>query len=201
MEAIFTPEAFSAFFQVVMIDLLLAADNTIIVGLAAAGLPLEQRKRVIFIGVILATVLRIIFAIVAVHLLEIVGLLLAGGLLLLWVAWKMGREISRPHIHPSQQVHAPPKTFRQAVFQIVLADAAMSLDNVLGVAGAARDHLWVLVVGLTLSVLLMALASTALANLFQKHRWMVYIGLLIVVFVALHMIWDGGLQVWALGMG
>lgn len=183
-----------ALFQVIMIDLLLAADNAILVGLVAANVPKEFRKRVIALGVIFATILRIFFAVIVTHLLEIIGLLFAGGLLLLWVAWKMWRELQNGNMHPSNI--RQPKTITEAVWLIVMADVAMSLDNVLGVAGAAREHLWVLITGLSFSVLLMAVASTYIARLLTKYKWLMYFGLLIIVQVALKMIWDGGLEVW-----
>lgn len=200
MEAIFNFAAITAFFQVLMIDLLLAADNTIIIGLAAAGVPASQRKQVIFIGIACATVLRIAFASIITYLLAFVGLLLAGGLLLLWVAWKMWRELRTQQALTKSAQTIPPKTFREAVTQIVFADIAMSLDNVLAVAGAARDHFWVLVFGLGLSMLLMAIASHSLANFLQRNRWLAYVGLSIVLYVALRMMWDGALEIYPIKM-
>jgi YjbE family integral membrane protein len=191
MESFIHFSALSALLQVIMIDLLLAADNTIVVGLVASGLPVAQRKKVVFIGVMAATFLRVIFALVVSYLLAIVGLLLAGGMLLAWVAWKMWRELRRTH-EEYELSGTPPKTFREAVTQIIVADIAMSLDNVLAVAGAAREHIWVLIFGLTFSMFLMALASTWLANFLQRYRWLAYVGLLIVLYVSIDMMWKGG---------
>jgi YjbE family integral membrane protein len=211
MGEFFTQEALSALLQVIMIDLVLAGDNAIVIGLAAAGLPKEQRSKVILIGIIAATVLRIGFAAATTQLLQIVGLLLAGGVLLLWVCWKMWRELRTPH---SQEVDANEalqgvdlnndgtvagtlagKTFGQAVLQIVIADVSMSLDNVLAVAGAAREHPNVLIFGLILSVALMGVAASFIANLLQKHRWIAYVGLAVILYVALEMIWRGYFEV------
>ncbi len=188
-----------ALFQVVIVDLVLAGDNAIVVGLVAASVPLEYRKKVILFGILAATILRILFSFVALQLLEITGLIFAGGLLLLWVGWKLWREIlqSRKSMHgdcPADNAVPAPKTFRGAIFQIVLADVSMSLDNVLAVAGAARHHTWVLVVGLTLSVALMAWASTFIASLLKRYHWIAYIGLLVVFYIAGSMIWEGAQQ-------
>jgi YjbE family integral membrane protein len=202
-------EAIQAFFTVVMIDLVLAGDNAVVIGLAAAGLVKEQRGKAILIGVLAATVLRILFALVATQLLVIIGLLFAGGVLLLWVCWKMWRELRTPHhdepealegqdLDGDGKIAGQPiarKTLTQAVIQIVIADVSMSLDNVLAVAGAARDHWQVMVFGLALSVLLMGVAATLIARLLHKHRWIAYIGLLIILYVALHMMWDGAWQI------
>ncbi|MDB5616319.1 TerC family protein [Tardiphaga sp.] len=205
MTEIFTPEAMSALFQVVMIDLVLAGDNAIVIGLAAAGLPKEQRGKAILIGIIAATLLRIGFASVTVQLLQIIGLLLAGGVLLLWVCWKMWRELRAGHQHDlddlENQLNAdgtpsgPRKTLGQAIWQITLADVSMSLDNVLAVAGAARDHPSILIFGLVLSIALMGLAASFMAKLLQKHRWIAYVGLAIILYVAGDMIYRGTLEV------
>lgn len=195
----FTPDAIAALLQVIMIDLVLAGDNAVVIGLAAAGLPPERRGRVILLGIAAATVLRLAFAAVAVELLEIVGLLLAGGILLLWVCWKMWRELRGQGAHradASHTVHAPRKTFAQATWQIVLADVSMSLDNVLAVAGAARDHPAALVFGLALSIVLMGVAAGFIAKLLNRHRWIGYAGLAIILYVALDMIWRGAHEVW-----
>ena len=205
---IFTGEAFAALLQVIMIDLVLAGDNAIVIGMAAAGLPKEQRSRAILIGIAAATVLRIIFAGLTTQLLQIVGLLLAGGILLLWVCWKMWRELRAGHVEEEMEAeealenrdldqdgqiaeHAPKKTFAQAAWQIVIADVSMSLDNVLAVAGAAREHPHILVFGLVLSIALMGVAATWIAKLLHKYRWIGYVGLAIVFFVAVRMIWEG----------
>lgn len=207
MMEIFTPDGFAALLQVIGIDLVLAGDNAIVIGLAAAGLPKDQRNKAILVGIIAATIMRIGFAAITVQLLAIVGLLLAGGILLLWVCWKMWRELQSGHGH-EQDAHealadadlnadgtvaggAPRKTFAQAALQIVIADVSMSLDNVLAVAGAAKDHPSVLVIGLVLSIALMGLAATFIARLLNRHRWIAYVGLLIIVYVALKMIYEG----------
>jgi YjbE family integral membrane protein len=178
--------------QVVMIDVALAGDNAVVVGLAVSGLPPRQQRPAILLGIGGATVIRIAMGAVALQLLAIIGLLLAGGVLLLWVCWKMFRELRQSN-HPVAAVGG--KTLRQAMLQIILADISMSLDNVLAVAGAAHDRLWVLVAGLLLSVGLMGLAAGLIARLLERHRWIAWIGLLIVMYVALTMIWHGGHEV------
>ena len=196
--------AVSAFFQVLMIDLVLAGDNAVAVGLAAAGLAPDQRKRAILLGLAAAVAMRIGFALITTQLLGMVGLMLAGGLLLLWVCWKMWRELrdqasadeadaqAALDADPSTEPRArPAKTFGQAFLQIFVADLSMSLDNVLAVAGAAREHPPVLIVGLLLSIALMGVAASWIARLLHRHRWIGYLGLAIVLYVALHMIWGG----------
>ncbi|PLP58322.1 hypothetical protein CYK37_15560 [Mesorhizobium loti] len=201
-----TPEAMTALFQVIMIDLVLAGDNAVVIGLAAAGLPKDQRAKAILIGIIAATVLRIGFAAATTQLLQIVGLLFAGGLLLLWVCWKMWSELRNGHGQEALAlegagegsygvaVAAPKKTFAQAAWQIVIADVSMSLDNVLAVAGAAREHPGVLVFGLVLSIALMGIAASFIANLLQKYRWIAYVGLVVILYVAGDMIYRGTLE-------
>ena len=179
--------------QVIMIDLVLAGDNAVVVGLAVAGLPAHQKRPAILMGIGGATLIRILMGAVALQLLAIIGLLLAGGILLLWVCWKMFRELQRPHQALADGKGT--KTLRQAMFQIILADVSMSLDNVLAVAGAAQDRMWVLVTGLLLSVGLMGLAAGLIARLLERHRWVAWVGLLIVLYVAVTMIWHGGHQV------
>jgi YjbE family integral membrane protein len=203
MSELFTADALSALLQVIMIDLVLAGDNAIVIGLAAAGLPKDQRARAILIGIIAATVLRICFAAATTQLLAIVGLLLAGGILLLWVCWKMWRELRAGHQHDVDALDAAEteggparKSFAQAAWQIVVADISMSLDNVLAVAGAAREHPAVLVFGLILSVALMGIAASFIAKLLQRHRWIAYVGLLVILYVALDMIYRGAHEVW-----
>jgi YjbE family integral membrane protein len=204
---IFTAAGFTALLQVITIDLVLAGDNAIVIGLAAAGLPREQRIRAICIGILAATVLRIFFALITTKLLAMTGLLLAGGILLLWVCWKMWRELRISHaakIHAQEALHnedlnadgtiaggAPQKTLSAAAWQIVIADISMSLDNVLAVAGAAREHPTVLVIGLVLSIALMGLAASFIARLLHKHAWIAYVGLAIILYVSLDMIWRG----------
>jgi YjbE family integral membrane protein len=188
--------------QVLFIDLVLAGDNAIVVGMAAAGLPADQRRKAIFWGIIAATIMRIGFAAITAQLLAIVGITLAGGVLLLWVCWKMYRELRHGHgaegdSHDAEAAAAaaPRKTLPQAISQILIADISMSLDNVLAVAGAAKDHTWVLVVGLAISVVLMGIAATLIANLLNKHRWIAWVGLLVILYVAVEMIWSGTNQV------
>ena len=185
-----SPSAMSAFLQVLMIDIMLAGDNAIVVGAIAAGLKPQQRKNVILIGIIAAFVLRIIFALAVTQLLQIVGLTFAGGLLLLWVAWKMWRELRSDH-----KTHAdglkPAKSFAAAAWAVAIADVSMSLDNVLAVAGAARQHPGILIIGLILSVLLMGLAANLLARVIERYRWIAYVGLAVILFVALKMIHEG----------
>lgn len=197
------PILLKSFAEVVMIDLTLAGDNAVVIGLAAAGLPPEQRRKAILIGILAATVLRIAFALVTVHLLAILGLLLAGGVLLLWVCWKMWRELrygaemqAGVHTISGLETGQPRKSLREAVTQIVIADISMSLDNVLAVAGAARGHEVVLFFGLALSVLLMGVAANWIAQLLRTHRWIAYVGLVIILIVSLKMIWQGGNEVW-----
>jgi YjbE family integral membrane protein len=211
MNSYLSTEALSALLQVVAIDLVLAGDNAIVIGLAAAGLPKEQRARAIFWGIVAATVLRIAFAGVTVQLLQIIGLVLAGGILLLWVCWKMWRELRAAH-HDIDAVEAmmeqdvnadgtvaggaQRKTFGQAIWQIIVADVSMSLDNVLAVAGAARDYPYILVFGLILLIALMGAAATFIARLLQKHRWIGYVGLAIILYVALDMCYRGAIEAW-----
>ena len=183
-----------ALVQIVIIDVVLAGDNAVVVGMAAARLEAAQRKKVIFWGVIGAVALRIAFAIVATELLAIVGLSLAGGILLLWVCWKMYREVVRPMA--AHGAKASGKTgFWNALTQIIVADVSMSLDNVLAVAGAAKGHIPVLVIGLSLSVLLMGVVANWIAGLLDRHGWIAWIGLLVILQVALEMIWDGSHEV------
>jgi YjbE family integral membrane protein len=183
--------ALGAFVQVVLIDLVMSGDNAIIIGMAVAGLPKENRGKIIFWGVAGATVLRILFAALTTELLQIIGLTLAGGLLLLWVAYRMYREL-RSKGRPEAGAHpAGPKSARQAMVQIIAADVSMSLDNVLAVAGAARDHKIVLWIGLVLSIVLMAVASNAIAKVLDRYHWIAWIGFVIILYVAGDMIWDG----------
>jgi YjbE family integral membrane protein len=190
------PAQLAAFLQVLMIDVMLAGDNAIIVGALAAGLPADQRRKVILIGISAALVLRIVFALLVTQLLQIVGLVLAGGLLLLWVAWKMYREL-----HPANDRSAsesegeaavkPARSFAQAAWAVTVADVSMSLDNVLAVAGAAREHPGILMIGLLLSVALMGVAANVLARYIERYRWIAYVGLAVIVYVAGKMIYEG----------
>lgn len=214
-EDLFTIQSLSAFGQVILIDIALAADNAVVIGLAAAGLKPDLRRKAIFWGIIAATVMRILFASVTVQLLQIVGLVLAGGILLLWVCWKMWSELHPEGVRAAfagwrrrrnggdtltgDAEHVAPlpegKTLRQAIIQIIVADISMSLDNVLAVAGAARDHPMALVFGLGLSIAMMALAAMTIARLLEKHKWIAYVGLAVVFYVAVRMIFEGGEQV------
>jgi len=208
MMELFAPEAIAAFFQVVMIDLALAGDNAIVVGMAAAGLPEQQRTRAIMFGMAGATVLLVIFAGITTQLLKLVGLLFAGGVLLLWVCWKMWRELRATANQEEEEAvevltgldinadgtvtgYAPRKTLAQAAGQIIIADLSMSLDNVLAVAGAAREHPVVLIFGLSLSIFLMGIAARFIAGLLHKYRWIAYLGLGVILYVALGMLFRG----------
>lgn len=203
MTEFITTDALTALLQVILIDLVLAGDNAVVIGLAAAGLPAGQRRRAIIVGIAAATALRIAFAGVATQLLQVIGLLLAGGVLLLWVCWKMWREL-REQAHAGELAFghgggagAAPvqqKTFAQAAVQIVAADVSMSLDNVLAVAGAAREHPYILAFGLLLSVAMMGVAADLLGRVLQKQRWIAYVGLAIIVYVAFEMIYRGSLE-------
>lgn len=194
------PAAFSAFIQVLLIDLVLAGDNAIVVGALAAGLPADQRRKVILIGVGAALVLRIGFALVVQQLLGIVGLVLAGGLLLLWVAWRMWRDIRGGHGESAGSPEVagdedsglrPAKTFAAAAWGVAVADVSMSLDNVLAVAGAAREHPGILIVGLIFAVAMMGVAANIIAKYIERYRWIAWVGLIVILYVALKMIWDG----------
>jgi YjbE family integral membrane protein len=210
MTDIITGTAVATLIQVVMIDLVLAGDNALVIGLAAAGLPAQQRKRAIIIGILAATALRIACAVTATQLLQMLGLSFAGGILLLWVCWKMWREL---HTAPQDQHrlngvpvgyalgqdgaiagHFRRKSLGQATLQIVAADISMSLDNVLAIAGAARDHPVILAFGLLLSVGLMGVAANFIGQLLEKHRWIAYVGLAIIFYVATEMIYHGAYE-------
>jgi YjbE family integral membrane protein len=202
------PAAFAAFLQVLMIDIVLAGDNAIVVGALAAGLPADQRKKVIFIGVIAALVLRVAFALVVTQLMQIVGLIFVGGLLLVWVAWRMWRDLRHAGESPgSEEIHGdehsglkPAKSFAGAAWAVAIADVSMSLDNVLAVAGAARDHPGILIVGLIFAVALMGLAANIIATYIERYRWIAYVGLIVIVYVAGKMIYDGWIDP-AVGLG
>jgi len=201
------PGVLNALLQVVLIDLVLAGDNAIVIGLAAAGLPQAQRGKAILIGIVAATMLRILFAGLATQILQIVGLLLAGGILLLWVCWKMRRELRASPAAPMEAKEAagaaagtnvegkPRKTLVQATWQIIVADVSMSLDNVLAVAGAAREHPMVMIFGLALSIAMMGVAASFIAHLLQNHRWIAYVGLAVILYVAVEMIFRGTLDI------
>ena len=199
LSALFSAGAIASFFEVIMIDLVLAGDNAIVVGALAAGLPPDQRKRVILIGIGAALVLRIIFALLVTQLMQVIGLIFAGGLLLLWVAWRMYRELR----HAGQSAGSdeiegdertglrPARSFAAAAWAVALADVSMSLDNVLAVAGAAREHPWVLIAGLILSVALMGLAANFIAKYIDRYRWIGWAGLVVILWVACKMIYEG----------
>jgi YjbE family integral membrane protein len=198
----------AAFLQVILIDIVLAGDNAVVIGLAAAGVPKPERRRVIFWGLAAAVVLRVALAVMTATILAVIGLTFAGGILLLWVSWRLYRDLKRPHedvvgtktlgehgnLVPSALPTATANV-RRAIFRIAVADLSMSLDNVLAVAGAAMNHVWVLTVGLALSVALMGFAAAAIANVLQRNPWISYAGLMIVVYVALRMIWLGAMQI------
>ena len=191
-----SPAALSAFLQVLMIDVMLAGDNAIVVGALAAGLPPAQRRKVILIGIIAALVLRIVFAVSVSLLMNVVGLVFAGGLLLLWVAWRMFRELRHAGRvegdDPAEHDGIPQgRSFLSAAWAVALADVSMSLDNVLAVAGAARDHPGILVIGLLLSVALMGIAANLIARYIERYRWIAYVGLAVILYVAVKMIWEG----------
>lgn len=203
MPDIFSFDLLAAFVQVVVIDLVLAGDNAVVIGLAAAGLPEAQRGKAILIGIVAATLLRILFAMAATQIMQIVGLVLAGGILLLWVCWKMWRELrasakaesGHTAIAGGEAGSKPRKTLFQAATQIIVADVSMSLDNVLAVAGAARDHPVVLIFGLLISIAMMGVAAAFIARLLQRHRWIAYVGLLVILYVAADMILRGAREI------
>ncbi len=194
-----SPSALAAFGQVLMIDVLLAGDNAIVVGALAAGLPAAQRRKVILIGIIAALLLRIVFALAVSQLMQVIGLIFAGGLLLLWVSWKMFRELHPAGESPGSaeivgDEHSglkPAKSFAAAAWAVAVADVSMSLDNVLAVAGAAREHPGILIIGLLLSVALMGIAASFIARFIERFRWIAYIGLIVILWVAVRMIYDG----------
>jgi YjbE family integral membrane protein len=201
----FSAASLAALTEVVLVNLVLSGDNAIFVGIAVAGLPARQRWRVMVLGIAAATVLRIVFALFTVQLLHVIGLLLAGGLLLLWVCWKLWRELRTGRLLEAQQSPdgdsdeaagvLPAKTMRQAVVQIIVADVSMSLDNVLAVAGVAREEAFVLITGLVLSIAFMGLAAAVIARLLNRHHWIAYVGLAVILYVALKMVWDGAVEV------
>jgi YjbE family integral membrane protein len=203
---VFTAAGLAALGQVIMIDLMLAGDNVVVLGTLAAGLPEKDRKRVLSIGVGVALLCLVVFAFVATQLLHVVGLLFAGGVLLLWVAWKLFRELQHARRHDKAAAAGdaaparPVKSFAKAAFQVALADLSMSLDNVLAVAGAARDHPTVLLFGLALSVTLMAIAANYIARLIERFHWIAYLGLVVILYVAGSMIHEGIVDP-AIGLG
>lgn len=209
MSFLFDP-SLAALFQVILIDIVLAGDNAVVIGMAAACVPRPMRAKVVFWGLVAAVVLRILLATMTASILNIIGLMFAGGILLLWVCWRLYRDITQSReeeacaeeaLHSSDGGPATAMTadggitMRRAIAQIVVADLSMSLDNVLAVAGAAMDHVWVLTVGLVLSIALMGIAASLIANLLQRHPWISYAGLIIVLYVALRMVWFGGMEV------
>ena len=196
----------SALLQVILVDIVLAGDNAIVIAMVVCGFPIQQRVRLLMLGIAAATVVRIVFALMATQLIHIVGLMFAGGLLLLWVSLKLWREIALQRASQLQLAGGsvggfdgagpcPPKSVRAAIVQIVIADVSMSLDNVLAVAGIARDNVWVLVFGLVLSIAFMGLAATFIARALQKHAGIAYLGLFVIFYVACVMIWDGAMSV------
>lgn len=203
MMEIFTAAGFAALLQVIAVDLVLAGDNAIVIGLAAAGLPDHLRQKAILVGIGAATVLRVTFATATAYLLSVVGLQLIGGLMLAWVCWKMWTELRAVAHEPHKQGETDDteftvkqKTFMMAATEIVVADVSMSLDNVLAVAGAAKEHTSVLIIGLILSIGLMGLAANLVARLLHKHRWIAYVGLGVIAYVTVTMIYHGLVEVW-----
>lgn len=211
MSFLFDP-SLAALFQVILIDIVLAGDNAVVIGMAAACVPRPMRAKVVFWGLVAAVVLRILLATMTASILNIIGLMFAGGILLLWVCWRLWRDITQSREEEAcaeEALHTPEGgpaavaamtadggvSMRRAIAQIVIADLSMSLDNVLAVAGAAMDHVWVLTIGLVLSIALMGIAASLIANLLQRHPWISYAGLIIVLYVALRMIWFGGMEV------
>jgi YjbE family integral membrane protein len=190
LESLLAPDALSALGEVIVIDLVLAGDNAVVVGALAAGLPPKQQRQVILVGIAAALVMRIGFALVATQLLQVIGLLFAGGLLLLWVSWRMWRELREGSQH-EEITTRPPKSFLAAAWSVALADVSMSLDNVLGVAGAAREHPTILVFGLVFSVAVMGLAANLIARVIDRHRWIGFVGLAVIVWVAVRMVYEG----------
>ena len=200
--------ALAALLQVILIDIVLAGDNALVIGMVAARVPKAERRRVIFWALVVAVVLRIVLATITASILQVIGLMFAGGLLLLWVSWRLYREIrhseqKRVDLHKIRNADddeiddpATGLTIRKAIVQVALADLSMSLDNVLAVAGAAMDHVWVLTVGLLLSIALMGVAAAMIANLLQRYPWISYAGLIIVIYVAARMIWVGGWEIY-----
>lgn len=198
-----------ALLQVILIDVVLAGDNAVVIGMAASRVPAVQRKKVIFWGLAAAVVLRIGLAMLTATLLAVIGLMFAGGILLLWVTWRLYRDIKEGHEdevghhtistrggdHPKARPPLSESGVRKAIWHIFIADLSMSLDNVLAVAGAAREHVWVLAIGLVLSIALMGIAAAMIAGLLRRYPWINYAGLIIVLYVALRMIWDGGHQI------
>jgi YjbE family integral membrane protein len=192
-----TPNALLELFEVVLVNLVLSADNAIVVGIAVAGLPQSPRWRVMVLGIGAATILRIVFAAFTVQLLAVIGLLLAGGLLLLWICWKLWRELRGGRLSIDASKSEVPKSMSEAIVQIVIADVSMSLDNVLAIAGVARSDFWVLVVGLALSVMFMGLAAAVIARVLNRHTWIGYVGLAVILYVACRMVFDGAREVLA----
>lgn len=186
---LFSPGGLAALAQVLVIDVVLAGDNAVVIGAVAARLPPAIRTKVIFAGLFAAVLFRLLLALIAMQLMRIIGLTLAGGILLLWVSWRLWRDLSR--FRPAQPLALAKGSLTRAALGIVLADLSMSLDNVLAVAGAARQHLDVLVIGLLLSVALTGVAAEIIARLLDRYRWISYLGLAVVVYVALSMIWSG----------
>lgn len=192
----FSLKAVIAFLQVVLIDVTLAGDNAVVIGLVVRSLAPDDRKKAIFAGIGAAALIRILMALVAVKLLAIVGLTLAGGFLLLWVCWRMYREMKSDQTHTQNGTAPAPGSLGKAIFRILIADLSMSLDNVLAVAGAASEHPGILVMGLVLSVLLMGIAASYIARLLDRYKWISWVGLLIVLGVAIELIVKGGGEVW-----
>ncbi len=207
----FLDPSLAALLQVILIDIVLAGDNAVVIGMAAARVPRASRAKVVFWGLAAAVILRVMLATVTASLLEVIGLMFAGGILLLWVTWRLYRDLTeyKQEAEGAQTVGEAEtqsaedgtatledaRATRRAILQIVIADLSMSLDNVLAVAGAAMDHVWVLAIGLVLSIALMGIAASLIARVLQRHPWISYAGLIIVLYVALRMIWFGAWEI------
>ena len=185
---LFTPEQLAILGQIILIDLVLAGDNAIIIGMVASKFPLEQRKKIIFWGIGGAVVLRIILTLLTAYLLQITGLRLLGGLLLLYIVYKLYKDVIKGSDH-EEDINVDNSSFLKAIWTILLADFTMSLDNVLGVAGAAGDHYKLLIFGLVLSIVLMAFAATLISNWIKKYKWIAWAGLLAILIVAIELIY------------
>ena len=187
-------DQFSALIQVILVDLVLAGDNVIVIGLVASAFPREIRRRIIIFGLLFAAVARICFTVIAAELLQFSGIMLVGGLLLLWVCWSLWRDVWRTKQSQNSSNYVAkvaPSSIKRAALQIVLADLSMSLDNILAVAAIARDHLVVLAIGLVLSIAFMAISADFVSRILGRYRWVAFLGVAVIFYVALSMIWIG----------
>ena len=182
-------EQIAIFFQIVFIDLVLAGDNAIIIGMVASKFPLDQRKKIIFWGIGAAIILRIIFTLLTAYLLQITGLRLIGGILLLYICYKLYVDVIKDSSKDNEDIKVDNSSFFKAITTVIIADVSMSLDNVLGVAGAAKDHYYLLIFGLVLSIILMATAATLISNWIKKYKWIAWVGLIAILIVAIDLIY------------